>query len=99
MGRPDGTPDGVYGEDSISMLRRAADCITAAGKPFGEWVLRSGTGMLTFWLELGARIIASGVDFGYILGGAADNLRAIRNLGVCRAAHLLNEKSLYCKRR
>ena len=78
--RPDGTPDGVYGEDSISMLRRAADCITAAGKPFGVSVLRSGTGMLTFWLELGARIIASGVDFGYILGGAADNLRAIRNL-------------------
>ncbi len=76
--RQDGTPDGLYGADTVPLLREAAGLIASTGRPFGVSVLRTGTGVLSFWLELGATLIASGADFAYILGGAAEDLRNIR---------------------
>lgn len=79
--RADGRPDGLYGADTESLLREAAGLIAASGRPFGVSVLRPGSGVLSFWLSLGATLIASGADFAYILGGAAENLKALREMG------------------
>lgn len=79
--RPDGTPDGLYGADTGTLLREAAGLIAASGRPFGVSVLRPGAGVLRFWLALGATLIASGADLAYILGGATENLREIRGMG------------------
>ena len=78
--RHDGTPDGLYGPDTAVLLREAAALLRESGKPFGVSVLTSGSDVLKFWVDMGASIVASGTDFGYILGGAAENLKAIRRL-------------------
>lgn len=78
--RADGTPDGVYGTDTVELLRQASGVISDAGLPFGVSVMRVGGEVLRFWLDLGASIIASGADFGYILGGASENLSTLRRL-------------------
>lgn len=78
--RADGTPDGVYGADTEELLRQASGVIADAGLPFGVSILREGGDVLRFWLDLGATLIASGADFGYILGGATENLTTLRGL-------------------
>ncbi|MBQ9079637.1 MAG: aldolase [Clostridia bacterium] len=78
--RHDGTPDGLYGPDTAVLLREAAALLGESGKPFGVSVLTAGVDVLKFWVELGATIIASGTDFGYILDGASGNLKDIREL-------------------
>ena len=78
--RHDGTPDGLYGPDTAVLLREAAALLRESGKPFGVSVLTSGSDVLKFWVDMGVSIIASGTDFGYILGGASENLKVIRQL-------------------
>ena len=78
--RADGTPDGIYGPDTAVLLREAAALIKESGRPFGVSVMMAGADVLRFWTDLGASIIASGADFGYILGGATENLKAVRNI-------------------
>lgn len=79
--RADGMPDGVWGADTEKLLYEAAQVIKESGRPFGVSVMRPGEGVLRFWLRLGATLIASGADFGYIFGGATENLRAVRGNG------------------
>ena len=78
--REDGTPDGIYGPDTAVLLREAAALLRENGRPFGVSVMMAGADVLRFWIELGATILASGVDFRYILGGATENLKAVRNI-------------------
>jgi len=78
--RHDGTPDGLYGPDTAVLLREAAALLRENGKPFGVSVMTAGADVLRFWTDLGATIIASGADFGYILSGAAENLKAIKSI-------------------
>lgn len=76
----DGSPDGLYGPDTAVLLREAAALLRERGCPFGVSVMTAGTEVLNFWTSLGATVIASGTDFGYILDAAAQNLRAVRRL-------------------
>lgn len=76
--RKDGCPDGLYGPDTIPLLREAAALILQTGRPFGVSVFTAGNDVLRFWRGLGVRMIASGTDFGCILRGAAENLKDIR---------------------
>lgn len=78
--RRDGSPDGFYGPETPALLREAAELIKDAGKPIGVSVFTAGADALRFWLSLGASIIVSGTDFGYILSGASENLRNIRKI-------------------
>ncbi len=78
--RGDGSPDGVYGPDTLMLLREAAAIIRESGKPMGVSVFTPGVGRLEFWRSLGVNMIASGTDFGYIMSGAAENLTAVRSM-------------------
>lgn len=55
-----------------ALIRKAAECITAAGKSFGVSIGDASPEFLDFYLGLGANLISSGVDYGYLLNGAKE---------------------------
>lgn len=78
--RSDGMPDGIFGANTESLLKEATGILKDEKKPFGVSAPMSGTKVLEFWRGIGATIFASGTDFGYILGGASDNLKKIQKM-------------------
>lgn len=73
----DGIPNGVYGADSLSLIKNAALTIKQHNKPLGVSLYQAGSRALTFWRELGVTLAASGSDIGYVIKGAYENLAEI----------------------
>ncbi len=77
--RPDGRPEALYGPDTEELISRAAEMLRQKRIPYGVSLLKTGPGVLDFWLKLGACIFAVGFDAGYIAGGARENLISLKS--------------------
>lgn len=68
----------VFGESTQREIRRAIDILKSAGKPIGVSTGSTDRKVTEFWHDLGINIISSGTDYDYIVRGASENLKVMR---------------------
>jgi len=70
----------VFGENNISLIKEAIGILKAAKKTIGVSTGSADPEVIRFWHDLGINMISSGVDYGYLIHGASDNLKNIRKI-------------------
>lgn len=57
---------------TMALIRRTAELLRSAGKSFGVSIGDASPELSDFYFGIGANLISSGVDYGYLLGGAKE---------------------------
>lgn len=70
----------VFGDRTISLIKEAIAILRAHNKPIGVSSGTTDPDVLKFWYDLGIHMISAGVDYDYILKGAAANLKQVRTI-------------------